>query len=277
MNKIVEISNLVKIYKSQFKGHVEAINDISFFIEKGQIYGLLGPNGSGKTTTMKLMLGLLKPTSGKIQIFGQNPDSLTIKQEIGYLPEESYLYKHLSAYQTMNYFSALMGKKIPQVQKKIWEILEEVGLQKSANRPVREYSKGMMRRLGLALILLKDPQLIFLDEPTIGLDPIGAREFKKLIEKFKSQNKTVLLSSHLLSEIEDLCDQIFIIQNGQLIRQGALKDLLSVKSMFTIELEKLSMEQKQKIDQWFLLNKIPYQWNHPRKTLEQLFVESLRL
>lgn len=276
MDFIIETKDLTKEYASYSREKILALDRLTIALRPGRIYGILGPNGSGKTTTMKLLLGLLKPTCGEIRVLDGQPTDLAVRAKVGFLPEESYLYRYLSAVETMRYFSQLMALESSKKDEKILQIiLEKVGLMHAQNRPVKEYSKGMMRRLGLALILLKDPELVFLDEPTVGLDPLGSRDFKVLIRYLKEQKKTIFLSSHLLGEIEDLCDEIFIINKGRLIHQGSLDQLLRDPNQVCLVMDRLNEQQKQEMQA--VLNKyhLKSEWTHPKKTLEQIFLDSV--
>ncbi len=224
---IIEAVSLKKVF-NDFWGRPKAIalDDISFSVSPGKILGILGPNGSGKSTTIKLMLGLLKPTSGIIQIFNKYPDNVEIKHRIGYLPEETYLYHYLSALETLKFFGSLFNLSYAERRKRSLELLEMVGLQHAAHRLVGEFSKGMARRIGLAQALINDPELIILDEPTSGLDPIGCGEIKSLIRLLSARKKTIVICSHLLADMEDVCDEVIIMYGGKIRARGPLNRLL---------------------------------------------------
>lgn len=277
MNSIVSITNLNKIYKTFFsRQKVHAVKDLSLEIYKGEVFGLLGPNGSGKTTTIKLMLGLLFPSTGQIRIMGEAAGSSKVHQSIGYLPEESYLYRFLNADEILNFYGKLFGISKEKRQKKIDELIEMVGLSKSRKRPLKSYSKGMMRRIGIAQALINDPEFIILDEPTSGLDPIGSREVKDLILKLKLEGKTVLLCSHLLSDVEDVCDRIAIMYEGKMECLGKVSDLLSVS-----ETREITIPENQAGFIDFMVKNahsqgIALEVKHPRRKLEDLFMEIVR-
>ena len=214
---IVETKNLTKTYRDFWgRQKVRALKALDLEIRRGEIFGLLGPNGSGKTTTIKLLLGLLFPTSGEVNILGRPASDVAKNERIGYLPEESYLYRFLNAEETLDFYGRLF--KIPSAirRQKVAQLIQMVGLDTANKRQLREYSKGMTRRLGLAQALINDPDLIVLDEPTSGLDPIGTRNMKKLILQLKEQGKTIIMSSHLLGDVQDVCDRVGILYQGEL-------------------------------------------------------------
>ncbi len=224
---IIEAVSLKKVFKD-FWGHPKAIaiDDINFKVSPGIVFGILGPNGCGKSTTIKLMLGLLKPSSGLIKIFNHHPDSVKIKHQIGYLPEETYLYHYLTAFETLKFFGSLFNLSYSERRKRSSELLEMVGLEHASHRLVGEFSKGMARRIGLAQALINDPELIILDEPTSGLDPIGCGEIKSLIRFLSERGKTIVICSHLLADIEDICDEVIIMYAGKIRACGPLNPLL---------------------------------------------------
>src|SRR5262249_37929459 len=203
-------------------------------VRRGEVFGLLGPNGSGKSTTVKLLLGLLYPTKGHIEVFGHSPRHVATKARIGYLPEESYLYRYLNSHETLEFFGNLFELPKGDRRKRTEELLEMVGLNQAHLRAVGEFSKGMQRRIGLAQALINDPDLVILDEPTSGLDPIGCREVKDLILALARRGKTVILSSHLLSDVEDVCDRVVIYYGGRIQAMGTLKELLATPNQISI-------------------------------------------
>src|SRR5206468_7461532 len=234
----VQTEHLTKIY-TDFWGRpkVKALDDLNLTINRGEVFGLLGPNGSGKSTTIKLLLGLIFPTRGTASILGEPAGSTTINERIGFLPEESYLYRFLNGEETLRFYGRLFKMDRRTLNKRVPELLDIVGLdQKSRKRKLREYSKGMARRIGLAQALINDPDLILLDEPTTGLDPIGTREMKDLILSLKQQGKTVLLCSHLLADVQDVCDRIIILYRGHEEKLGHVRDLLQVKDVTQIQM-----------------------------------------
>ncbi|MCX6985786.1 MAG: ABC transporter ATP-binding protein, partial [Lentisphaerae bacterium] len=206
----------------------KAVNDIDFEVYEGEVLGLLGPNGSGKSTAIKMLLGLLYPTSGNVTVFGESPRSVRTKMRIGYLPEESYLYKYLTAMETLDFFGALFNLSKLERKNRSEQLLEMVGLSHVRNRPVGEFSKGMARRIGLAQAMINDPDLLILDEPTAGLDPIGCREIKDLITFLQKRGKTVIVSSHLLGDVEDICNRVLILYGGNIRAVGTLDELLTI-------------------------------------------------
>jgi ABC-2 type transport system ATP-binding protein len=207
---------------------------VDFEVRRGEVFGLLGPNGSGKSTTVKLLLGLLNPTKGHIEVFGHSPRHVQTKARIGYLPEESYLYRYLNSRETLDFFGNLFHLSKEDRNNRAEQLLEMVGLGKTQTRAVGEFSKGMQRRIGLAQALINDPDLVILDEPTAGLDPIGCREVKDLILALARRGKTVILSSHLLSDVEDVCDRVVILFGGKIQAAGTLKDLLAKPDVLRI-------------------------------------------
>ncbi len=219
---------LTKIFKDFWnRPKARAVNDVSFEVRRGEVFGLLGPNGSGKSTTVKLLLGLLHATKGRIEVFGHSPRHVATKSRIGYLPEESYLYRYLNSAETLDFFGNLFELPGKDRKTRSEQLLEMVGLNQVRRRTVGEFSKGMQRRIGLAQALINDPDLVILDEPTSGLDPIGCREVKDLIVALARRGKTVILSSHLLADVEDVCDRVVIYYGGRIQAMGSLKELLS--------------------------------------------------
>ncbi len=248
MEKIIETVNLSKVYKDFFgKVRVKALTDLNVEVYRGEIFGLLGPNGSGKTTTMKLLLGLIFPSTGQARVLGKSPTDVAVKARIGFLPEESYLYGFLNADETLDIFGKLFGIPKRQRKKKIDELIEMFGLHAARKRSVKEYSKGMMRRVSFAQSLINDPDLLFLDEPTSGLDPISSRQLKDLIINLKKQGKTIVLSSHLLADVQDICDRIAILHEGVLRKYGRVKDLLVNRDFITLQLANTNDETLGKI------------------------------
>ena len=214
---------------------VRAVESVDLEVRRGQIYGLLGPNGSGKSTTIKMLLGLLQPTAGRIAILGKRPKDVETKRSIGYLPEESYLYRFLSGRETLDYYGRLFRLDRRARRERIDMLLDMVGLEAVQHRPVGEYSKGMQRRIGLAQSLINDPQLLILDEPTSGMDPVGARQIKDLIATLARRGKTVLLCSHLLTDVEDLCDRVAIMYGGRIRAEGTCEQLLEQEHATVLE------------------------------------------
>ena len=227
MEYAIETFSLTKVFADWWgRNRVCAVEDLNLKIRYNEIFGLLGPNGSGKTTTIKMLLGLLHPTKGRSAVLGGDATDPKINARIGFLPEESYLYKYLSARETLEFYGRLF--KLPSKVRKmrIESLLDMVGLKAVANRAVGTFSKGMARRIGLAQALINDPDLLILDEPTTGLDPIGTRQIKDLIIELAKRGKTILLCSHLLADVEDVCDRIAILYGGKIQSEGKVKELL---------------------------------------------------
>jgi ABC-2 type transport system ATP-binding protein len=224
---VVETQNLTKVYRDFWgREKVQALKALDLGVRRGEVFGLLGPNGSGKTTTIKLVLGLLFPTRGKALVFGREATDVAKNERIGYLPEESYLYRFLNAEETLDFYGRLFNMPAELRRERAAKLIERVGLSGAKRRPLKEYSKGMARRIGLAQALINDPELVMLDEPTSGLDPIGTREMKDLILELKEQGKTVVLCSHLLADVQDVCDRIAILHQGELKELGRVDALL---------------------------------------------------
>src|SRR6187455_2332993 len=233
---VIETRSLTKIYRDFWgRQKVRALSALDLQIKRGEIFGLLGPNGSGKSTTIKLLLGLLFPTSGQALVFGKEATEVTKNERVGYLPEESYLYKFLNAEETLDFYGRLFDMPASVREQRTNELIEMVGLNWARRRQLREYSKGMTRRIGLAQALINDPELILLDEPTSGLDPLGTRWMKDLILKLKARGKTVLMSSHLLADVQDVCDRIAILHQGELKELGRVDALLKLRDVTQIQ------------------------------------------
>jgi len=240
---VIETRNLTKDYRDFWgRQKVRALKALDLEVRQGEIFGLLGPNGSGKTTTIKLILGLLFPTSGEALVFGRDATDVGKNERIGYLPEESYLYKFLNAEETLDFYGRLFDMPAATRRQRIAELIDMVGLNWAKRRQLKEYSKGMTRRIGLAQALINNPELIVLDEPTTGLDPIGSREMKDLILRLRSEGRTVLMCSHLLADVQDVCDRIAILHQGELKEQGRVDSLLKVRDVTQIRASGLSPE-----------------------------------
>jgi ABC-2 type transport system ATP-binding protein len=232
---IIETRNLTKVYRDFWgRQKVKALKALDLEIRRGEIFGLLGPNGSGKTTTIKLILGLLFPTSGQALVFGKEATDVKKNERIGFLPEESYLYKFLNAEETLDFYGRLFDMPRQVRRQRVADLIEMVGLEWAKRRQLKEYSKGMTRRIGLAQALINDPELIVLDEPTTGLDPIGTHEMKEMIIDLKNKGKTVLMCSHLLADVQDVCDRIAILYQGELKELGRVDALVKVRDVTEI-------------------------------------------
>jgi len=234
MESVLTIKDLHKSFKIGFIPRKKKIlNGITLSVNKGEIFGYLGPNGAGKTTTIKCILGLIFPEKGEITILGQHYLSLRAKENIGFLPENPYFYDYLTASEFLSFYARLFRIDKRKKEEKIKKLLYQLRLEQSVNLQLRKFSRGMLQRLGLAQALLNDPSLIFLDEPLGGLDPIGRKEIRDIIVEFKEEGKTVFLSSHILQDIELICNRVAIIVNGEIVNQGNIQDLISEKIYFT--------------------------------------------
>jgi ABC-2 type transport system ATP-binding protein len=237
---VVQTAGLTKVFKDFWRrARVPAVRDLNMEIRRGEVFGLLGPNGSGKSTTIKLLLGLLHPTRGRVAVFGRPPSDVAIKKRIGYLPEESYLYRFLDANETLDFYGRLFQQHGKTRRDRREMLIEMVGLQHEARRRIGEYSKGMARRIGLAQALINDPEFLVLDEPTSGLDPLGTRQIKDVIRRLGDMGKTILLSSHLLADVEDVCDRVVILYGGQVRAEGTIGELLAQEDLTQITADKL--------------------------------------
>ncbi len=275
---VVAVQSLSKIFKDFWmRDRARAVDGVSFEIRPGEIFGLLGPNGSGKSTTIKILLGLLKPSSGRVAVFGKLPTDVSIKKRIGYLPEESYLYQFLNARETLQYYGRLFGITGEVLERRTDELLDMIGLTGAQFRPVREYSKGMQRRIGIAQALINDPDFLILDEPTTGLDPIGNRQVKDLILELGRRGKTILLSSHLLSDVEDVVDRMVILYGGKIQAEGTCESLLESQSKTSIETDTLDDATIAEIDRIVRQRsggaKSVTRVTRPRQKLEDLFMD----
>ena len=240
---VISAQGLTKVFKDFWgRPKARAVEGIDFDVKRGEVFGLLGPNGSGKSTTVKMLLGLLYPSGGRISVFGHSPRHVQTKSRIGYLPEESYLYRYLNSEETVDFFGSLFHIDSKERRVRAEQLIEMVGLENARRRHVGEFSKGMQRRIGLAQALINDPDLIVLDEPTSGLDPIGCREIKDLILTLAERGKTVILSSHLLADVEDVCDRAMILYGGRVQAIGTMKELLSDRNATRITSPALSRE-----------------------------------
>jgi len=227
----IEIEHLTKDFYAGFwrKRPIRALDGLSLRVEAGEIFGFLGPNGAGKTTTLKLLMNLIRPTAGSARILGQPVDSVSMRRNIGYLPENPYFYDHLTPEELLTYIGTLFGIRQPVLRKKILELLETVGLAEARKLQLRKFSKGMVQRVGIAQALINDPEVVFLDEPMSGLDPLGRREVRLVISSLRTRGATVFFSSHILPDVEALCDRVAIMNRGKLLELGALLDILKVK------------------------------------------------
>ncbi len=274
---VIQTRNLTKTYQS-FLGRTEvnALDNLSLEVPKGEIFGILGPNGSGKTTTIKILLGLLFPTSGSAHILGKPATNVAIKAKIGFLPEESYLYKFLNADETLDFFGRLFHLDRKTRKQRADQLIEQFGLQTARKRRLKEYSKGMIRRVSFAQALINDPDLIILDEPTSGLDPISSRQMKDLILDLKKKGKTIFLSSHLLADVQNICDRIAILHQGKLRKLGSVKEILQQDASVTMTFENLPEEVRTRIESLAGESGARLvQSEKTRGTLEEIFLQTI--
>jgi ABC-2 type transport system ATP-binding protein len=237
----VAVRGLTKIFPVPLhRQRVVAVRDLNLSVEPGEVYGLLGPNGSGKSTTLKIILGLVSPTGGRSEIFGRDSNRVDSRETVGFLPENPYFYKYLTGTETLRFFGKLCGLHGRQLQKRVDELLELVGLTNARNRRLATYSKGMLQRVGLAQALVNEPKLVVLDEPTAGVDPAGSREIRDLIVDLKGRGITVLLSSHLLAQVQEICDRVGILADGALVREGHLEELIGIENQTELVFENVS-------------------------------------
>jgi len=273
---IVEAVGLTKVFRDfWFRTKAKAVDNVDFHINEHEIFGLLGPNGSGKSTIIKMILGLLHKTRGRLTVMGKLPSDVSVKSRIGFLPEESYLYRFLNPRETLDYYGRLFNLDSSTRKRRIDELLEMVGLAQVAHRPVGEFSKGMTRRVGIAQALINDPEFLILDEPTSGLDPIGTRQVKDLILDLGKRGKTILLSSHHLGDVEDVCDRIVVLYGGKVRAEGTADELLSDTKRTVIRTKRLRDDTVQKIaavlreSEDAAIESV----EAPRQRLEDLFLE----
>jgi len=271
---VIETQNLSKVYRD-FWGlqKVRALKALDLEVRRGEVFGLLGPNGSGKSTTIKLLLGLLFPTGGRALVFGEEATDVHKNERIGYLPEESYLYKFLNAEETLDFYGRLFDMPAKVRRERAKDLIEQMNLTGHKRRQLKEYSKGMTRRIGLAQALINDPELVLLDEPTSGLDPIGTKAMKDIIIKLRDQGKTVVMCSHLLADVQDVCDRIAILHQGELKELGRVDALLTVKDVTQYRVKGLPDAAEEEIRQ--VIQKHGGEVlgiDHPTNTLEELFL-----
>lgn len=231
---VLSVRSLSKTFRTGFRRkRVQVVSDVSFDVQPGEVFGFLGPNGAGKTTTIKMAMGLIRPSSGEIRLFGGRHDDIRVRARIGFLPEQPYFYDYLDAAEILDFFGRLYGLDAATRRKRIDTLLERLGLGHARDRTLRKFSKGMLQRVGIAQALIGNPELVVLDEPLSGLDPIGRKEIRDLLAELRDEGRTVFLSSHILTDIESLCDRVAIIVNGRVVRTGRLTELLEAHSLQT--------------------------------------------
>jgi len=249
---VLKTEGLTKEYRTGFwRTRVRVLHDLNLEVHQGEIFGYLGPNGAGKTTTLKLLMGLIYPTAGRASILGQDVQDVAVKAQVGFLPENPYFYDYLTGREFLHFYGQLFGLPYRDRRQRIDELLHAVGLSKAAELQLRKYSKGMLQRIGLAQALINDPQVIVLDEPTSGLDPVGRKEVRDLILDLKSRGKTIFFSTHIVPDVEMICDRVGIIVAGRLTRVGTLEELLG-SEVERIEITASGFDEAvdSQIDQW---------------------------
>jgi ABC-2 type transport system ATP-binding protein len=271
----IELRGLVKDFAVGLRGvKLRAVDHLSLRVEPGQVYGLLGPNGSGKSTTIKIILGLLEPTAGECAVFGVPGGRVEARLAVGYLPESPYFYRHLTGRELVQFYARICGLSGARVPARVAEVIGWVGLTEAADRRIGTYSKGMLQRIGLAQALVHDPRLVILDEPTAGVDPVGAAAISALILNLKAQGKTVLITSHLLAQIEDICDRVAILDRGQLILEGAVRELVGVADRQALVVEPLSPAQLGELRVWLAARGRTLEAvETPRARLDRIFLD----
>ncbi|MBA3832344.1 MAG: ABC transporter ATP-binding protein [Chthoniobacterales bacterium] len=274
----VAVRGLTKVFPIPFRRtRVVAVRGLNLEVAPGQVYGLLGPNGSGKSTTLKIILGLVSPSSGSTEIFGRDSREVGSREAVGFLPENPYFYKYLTGAETLRFYGKLCGLSGVRLKSRTGELLELVGLQNARDRRLGGYSKGMLQRIGLAQALIQEPKLVVLDEPTAGVDPAGSRDIRDLILDLKRRGITVLLSSHLLAQVQEICDRVGILANGVLVREGRVEDLLAIENQTELILQNATPEVLNDIAA--LLKKSSarlIEQRQPQTTLERLFLEATK-
>jgi len=274
----VQVRGLTKVFPIPFRRQkLVAVRGLDLEVAPGQIYGLLGPNGSGKSTTLKIILGLVSPTTGETKIFGRDSREVRSREAVGFLPENPYFYKYLMGEETLRFYGKLAGLRGRPLVTRTNELLALVRLEAARKRRLGDYSKGMLQRIGLAQALINEPRLVVLDEPTAGVDPAGSREIRDLIVNLKARGVTVLLSSHLLTQVQEICDRVGILAEGALVREGRIADLLAIENQIDLILENPTSEALRKIRE--LLQKTGTRVLEERQlqtTLEGLFLEATK-
>jgi ABC-2 type transport system ATP-binding protein len=271
----IRVSDVSKVFPTPFRRRrVVALQHLNLEIAPGEIYGLLGPNGSGKSTTLKIILGLIHPTRGSVRVFGRDNSTVAVRRDIGFLPENAYFHKFLTGTETLRFHARLSGLEPRERKSRIAELLETVGLTRAADVRLSTYSKGMLQRIGLAQALIHRPKILVLDEPTAAVDPAGSRDIQNLIASLKKTGTTILLSSHLLTQVQEVCDRVGILHRGKLIREGRLEDLLAIENQTEFIVENATPEFLDRLEQQIAsVNGRVVLRRKPQTSLEQLFLK----
>jgi ABC-2 type transport system ATP-binding protein len=271
----VQIEKLAKIFPVPLRRQrVTAVQNLSLIVQPGEVYGLLGPNGCGKSTTLKMLLGLVTPDRGNASIFGKDSRAYGSRRDVGFLPENPYFYKFLTAAETLRFYGKICGLRGKPLEQRIDELIDLVGLADARDRRVGGFSKGMLQRIGLAQALIQDPRLVVLDEPTAGVDPAGSHQIRDLILDLKKRGKTILLTSHLLEQVQEICDRVGIMARGEMIREGTLEELVGVKNQTEFLVENATPELAAQIEH--LIQNSPASLiaaRRPERSLESVFLE----
>ena len=272
----VAVEGLTKVFPVPFRRKsITAVRDLNLRVEAGEVYGLLGPNGSGKSTTLKIILGLASPTRGRTKIFGRDSSLVESRQAVGFLPENPYFYKFLTGEETLRFFGKLCRVNGSRLKSRVRELLELVGLTNARDQRLSTYSKGMLQRIGLAQALINEPKLVVLDEPTAGVDPAGSRDIRNLIVDLKQRGITVLLSSHLLTQVQEVCDRVGILARGALVSEGRLQELIAIENRSELVLENASEALVKEIEKLAAnSNARLIDRRKSTTTLERLFLEA---
>ena len=271
----IRVSDATKIFPTPFRRRrVVALQHLNLEIAPGEIYGLLGPNGSGKSTTLKIILALIQPTRGSVRIFGRDNSAVAVRRDIGFLPENAYFHKFLTGTETLRFHARLSGLGSRDSKSRIAELLELVGLTRAADARLSTYSKGMLQRIGLAQALIHHPKILILDEPTAAVDPAGSRDIQNLIHSLKEGGTTILLSSHLLTQVQEVCDRVGILHQGKLLREGRLEDLLAVENQTEFIVENATPDFLDQLERQIAsVNGRVVLRRKPQTSLEQLFLK----
>jgi ABC-2 type transport system ATP-binding protein len=271
----IRVSDVTKVFPTPFRRRrIIALQHLNLEIAPGEIYGLLGPNGSGKSTTLKIILGLIQPTRGSVRVFGRDNSTVAVRRDIGFLPENAYFHKFLTGTETLRFHARLSGLRSRESKPRIAELLETVGLTRAADARLSTYSKGMLQRIGLAQALIHRPKILVLDEPTAAVDPAGSRDIQNLIASLKKEGTTILLSSHLLTQVQEVCDRVGILHRGKLIREGRLEDLLAIENQTEFIVENATPEFLDQLERQIAsVNGRVVLRRKPQTSLEQLFLK----